>query len=201
MLCLRSSQLLKTVTRIYCICIQIHNWFCWFCEAPYIMLIAWIVVSFEVCRVWAVRIVLIRSPSGDIIKPVCQKLAGYGEITWPRSGQWAIQLFADLLPVLSNKLPFFPSTVHLSCSFAFSVCLGLLQETYVLRLQGVGNFAGYGVDVSLDDRLSWVFTWSCWAVCWRDWTILPVLGKKIAIFCVEALSWSRTKHLGRKILS
>ena len=72
-----------------------------------------------------------------------------------------MQLFADLLPVLKNKLPiFFLSTVRLSCSFVCSVCLGLLQENLCFKftrseknLQDMKH-----PDASLDNRLSWVFT-------------------------------------------
>ena len=98
----------------------------------------------------------------------------------------AIQLFGDLLSVWVS-----------------------FKRTYVLSLQEVERFAGYGIPwcVSLDDRLSWVFTWSYCAVCWRGWTIFLVSGNKLSFS--ELRPWAdaakgqvvQSCDLGRKILS
>ena len=60
-------------------------------------------------------------------------------------------------------------------------------------------------DASLDDRLSWVFTWSYWAVSWRDWTIFLVSGNKLPFY--ELRLWAEaakktklSRDLDRKIL-
>ena len=57
--------------------------------------------------------------------------------------------FADLLPVLINKLLFFPvslSMVRLSCLFVYAPSVWVsVKRTYVLSLQKVEKFAGYGI--------------------------------------------------------
>ena len=136
------------------------------------------------------KIAVIRSP---------YRFAGYGEITWSRSGQWAIKLFEELCHFFYCR-----RYARVVLSSVSGENFTTYARVLFLSLQDAEN-----PDASLDNRLSWIFTWSYWAVCCRFrtrmnwWTIPAVLGNKL-IFSELSLSCTRDKvfmWFGQKSLS